>query len=59
MSTSAHVYTNGNSHDHILRPRPQNSSNPTIVRTISEEGLLPVNNIKDFSEDGISTGPTR
>ncbi|KAF7880950.1 uncharacterized protein EAF02_006841 [Botrytis sinoallii] len=58
MSTSADVYTNGNSHDHILRPRPQNSSNPTIVRTISEEGLLPVNNFKDFSEDGISTGPT-
>ncbi|TGO50054.1 hypothetical protein BCON_0193g00150 [Botryotinia convoluta] len=58
MSTSADVYTNGNSHDHILRPRPQNSSNPTIVRTISEEGLLPVNSIKDFSEDGVSTGPT-
>ncbi|KAF7949022.1 hypothetical protein EAE96_008198 [Botrytis aclada] len=58
MSTSADVYTNGSSHDHILRPRPQNSSNPTIVRTISEEGLLPVNSIKDFSEDGVSTGPT-
>ncbi|KAJ8065187.1 hypothetical protein OCU04_005899 [Sclerotinia nivalis] len=58
MSTSADIYTNGNSHDQILRPRPQNVHNPTTIRKISEEGLLPVNGIKDFSEDGISTGPT-
>lgn len=59
MSTSADIYTNGNNHDHILRPRPGNTSNPAIIRTITEEGLLPVNGLKDFSEDGISTGPTR
>ncbi|KAA8567587.1 hypothetical protein EYC84_008062 [Monilinia fructicola] len=58
MSTSADIYTNGNNHDHILRPRPGNTSNPAIIRTITEEGLLPVNGLKDFSEDGISTGPT-
>lgn len=59
MSTSADIYTNGDSHDHILRPRPGNAPNPAIIRTINEEGLLPVNSTKDYSEDGNSTGPAR
>ncbi|KAM3070420.1 Sterol O-acyltransferase 2 (Sterol-ester synthase 2) [Clarireedia jacksonii] len=58
MSTSADVYTNGDSHDHILRPRAVKPPNPAVIRTIGEEGLQPTIAITDVVENGSATGLT-
>lgn len=59
MSTSADVHTNGDSHEHILRPRAVKPPNPAVIRTISEEGLQPTIAITDVSEEGSVTDLTR
>ncbi|RDW71083.1 hypothetical protein BP6252_07646 [Coleophoma cylindrospora] len=54
MSSSADVFTNGNGHhDHILRPRAIKPSNPSVVRTLSEDGLLMNSSyMKESGENG-------
>ncbi|KAL3419563.1 MBOAT family protein [Phlyctema vagabunda] len=57
MSTSADLLVNGNGHhDHILRPRPMKPLNPSVQRTLSEEGLLVNGGVKEFPET--NTGQT-
>ncbi|PQE03055.1 MBOAT family protein [Rutstroemia sp. NJR-2017a BVV2] len=56
MSTSADIYTNGDSHEHILRPRAVKPPNPAVIRTISEEGLQPTIAVTDVLETGSATG---
>ncbi|PQE32669.1 MBOAT family protein [Rutstroemia sp. NJR-2017a WRK4] len=58
MSTSADIYTNGDSHEHILRPRAVKPPNPSVIRTISEEGLQPTIAATDVLETGSATGLT-
>lgn len=57
MSTSAEPHTNGNGHDHILRPRPGKPANPDVLRTLGEEGLTVQGHSKDYLEAG--SGQTR
>ncbi|PQE18177.1 MBOAT family protein [Rutstroemia sp. NJR-2017a BBW] len=58
MSTSADIYTNGDSHEHILRPRAVKPPNASVIRTISEEGLQPTIAVTDVLETGSATGLT-
>jgi sterol O-acyltransferase len=60
MSSSADIRMNGNGnagHDHILRPRAVKAANPSVLRTMSEDGYLAAG-IHDIPE-GTSTGHTR
>lgn len=62
MSTSAQVQANGTGngrHDHILRPRAVKPANPSVLRTLNEEGLLAPDAIKDASLNGNVSGQTR
>lgn len=58
MSSSAEVHINGNGnsqHDRILRPRAVKTSNPVVLRALSEEGYLSVNGGIELAENGSST----
>ena len=58
MSSSAEVHINGNGnsqHDRILRPRAVKTSNPVVLRALSEEGYLSVNGGIELTENGSST----
>jgi sterol O-acyltransferase len=56
MSSSADIHTNGNGHavnnEHILRPRAVKPANPAVLRTMSEEGLLAIENVQNGSISG-------
>jgi hypothetical protein len=59
MSTSAEIRVNGNGnahHEHILRPRAIKPGNQAVLRTMSEEGLLPG---KENAQNGNASGQTR
>jgi len=58
-STDIHVNGNGDTQDHILRPRAIKASNPAVLRAMSEDGYLTANGTKETAETGISTGQTR
>lgn len=62
MSSSAEIQINGNGdshHDRILRPRAVKTSNPVVLRAVSDEGYLSANGACDAAENGSSTTPTR
>ncbi|PMD34484.1 sterol o-acyltransferas-like protein [Hyaloscypha variabilis F] len=59
MSSSADIHTNGNGnaqHEHILRPRAVKPTNPAVLRTMSEEGLLAAENVQNGSISGQTSG---
>lgn len=58
MSSSAEIRTNANGNapqDRILRPRAVKTSNPVVLRALSDEGYLGANGTQEFMENGSST----